>query len=456
MKPPKRVLFLSTSMPPFAESQTIRNVFLLRGLARHGFSVDAITGPDQGGDRTLEALLPESVTVTRTRAPLYDRVQGRIARLPAAGTLRHGLRAAVAIVAGKLMVPDVRRGWDRLAVGAVLRRFAAGKLERPDLIVSSTGSVTAHLAASRLAAFWGAPWLAEYGDPWSHNPLPPASHWYIRLLNERLERRAMRHVTAISVTTEQTAETIRSWWGAGCPTVRVFPCGYSLPTAAWRQPGPGAVAVVYAGTAGSGSRDLRAAMQALDHAAIRAGRAVSLQLVGSVSPAFLAVNNELAALTVSASGWVSYAESVERMRAADLLLLIGNRQPLQVPGKVFNYLASGRPIVYWGQMAPECDPTLEWLGDMPGVVVAAPGGEPGAMLAGALEGLDTLARAARDRASHPRLGGLEWDRIGDRFAELAESTAASAAAAAVRRQPGLSFKEGQGGGAPLAEAAKNL
>jgi hypothetical protein len=53
-----RILFVSHSIPPYAESQTIRNVFLLRGLNAAGFSVHVIGPPQTAETRLLSECFP--------------------------------------------------------------------------------------------------------------------------------------------------------------------------------------------------------------------------------------------------------------------------------------------------------------------------------------------------------------------------------------------------------------
>jgi len=411
-----RALFLSYSLPPFADSQTIRNVFLLRGLAEAGFELDMVGPAVRGGDPSLADLLPPG-DFHRAAPAAYDVLQAALGALPR--RIRRFASAGLAIGAGKLCVPDVRSGWDRCAVRTVLRNVAG----RIDLIVSASGSCTAHLAASRLARTLGVPWLADYGDPWSHNPLRPASHFHIRRWNEILERRALRLCSAITVTTEATRELFQNWLGRVCPPVEVVPCGYTAPSTPAPAARPGRPTILYAGTAGVGSRDIRQFMRSLDAAAARCFRTVAFELVGSVSPAFAAAGGRLPHLEIRSRAWVPYLESVRALSGADALLLIGNTTSLQIPGKVFNYLASGRPIIYIGQLPSAGDPTRRLIEGRPGVAIL-PEAESAmtANLETLLGRLDHLQAQSATRLEGDLLD-YEWSRIGHRFASVALSTA---------------------------------
>jgi hypothetical protein len=141
-----------------------------------------------------------------------------------------------------------------------------------------------------------------------------------------------------------------------------------------------------------------------------------------MSPRFTAEAQRLGLNDVRFSGWVSYEESLRRMHAADVLLLIGNATPLQVPGKVFNYGSTAAPILYLRQLPRDVDPTWQLIADWPGVVdLDADDAELPASLAAILSRLPQLASAARQRASSSGFSAYAWDNIGDSFGALAES-----------------------------------
>lgn len=415
-----RVLFISTSVPPSAESQSIRNAYLLRGLVERGAHVDVIAPACVGGDPSLLALLPPGVRVESTRRPLYDAAQGRIGRVrPAAA--RSLLRSAFAVAAGKVAAPDVRFDWARAATAAGRRRVAAA---RPDVLVSSAGSYTAHLAASRLAREHRLPWVAEYGDPWAFNPLPPASLTHIRWMNERLERRALRHCSALSVTTAETARGYERWLGSEPVPVHVVTCGFDAAdfTAPPAPTDGGRMVVSYIGTASRSQRDLRPALDALailrerDRATFDA---IELRVIGSSPLAFELHAGRLGLTNVRFTGAVSYRESVHAIRDSSVLLLVGNQGQLQIPLKAFMYAGSGRPILFLGQLDGAEDPTWSLLAPMPATTYAASAAEPiAAALAAMVRDRRRLEAAGWERRASPQLRQFEWGAIGRRFADI--------------------------------------
>ena len=71
----KKILFISSSMPPSEESQTIRNVYFLSGLVRQGVAVDVITQPGGHTSKFMQDGMPSEVAVFYTDNLTYDILQ---------------------------------------------------------------------------------------------------------------------------------------------------------------------------------------------------------------------------------------------------------------------------------------------------------------------------------------------------------------------------------------------
>ena len=53
----KRILFISTSVPPHFESQTIRNAFFIKALSDNGYQIEIITSPASKEDDSLRDII---------------------------------------------------------------------------------------------------------------------------------------------------------------------------------------------------------------------------------------------------------------------------------------------------------------------------------------------------------------------------------------------------------------
>lgn len=356
-----RVLMISLSLPPYAESQTIRSAYWIEGLAQQGVEFALITAevPPSAADETLNALIPESVRVWRTPTPAYDRKMDALKR--------SGNRWGAYVygnLAYRLYAPDVRRGWEHEALQ--LARTVIQKYP-PDLILSASGSCTAHLAAAALKRETGLPWVADLGDPWAWVDWQHKDTWFKALLNSWLERRTLPDADLLIWTTEATQRAYQQWWGARVPPSIVVPYGYrrsDFEAYRW-TPAEMPLRLSYVGAASRRARNLIPMIEAL--ATARPPIPLQLQIVGDASAYFQAAAQQLRLNHIEFTGRVSYRDSIRHLCQAGILVLVGNKSPYQIPGKTFLYLASGRPILYVHQMEACSDPTWQLLKPFAGV-----------------------------------------------------------------------------------------
>ncbi len=412
-----RLLFISTSLPPFPDSATIRSAFLIRGLAQHGWRVVAAGPRYSSGDDSLSRLLPQCCQRLYTSPPAYDRWLPKLGAVPVLG---RRLRWMSSVAASFLLAPDVRVGWDRLAVRACAELMDSD--ERPDIIVSSSGSCTAHMAGSELSCRRGIPWIADVTDPWALVNREPFNVPHVQAINHRLEKATLAQASTLVFTTPETMHAYHKKFGDAVP-MACIPCGYSDEEFADALPMPRSarLTVTYVGVAYGMNRNLRPLIEAI--AALNRGEPrFRLQIVGPHSTKFEAAAGRAGLSDAEFSGYVPYARSIECMAGSHILFIVGNGGPLQVPGKVYMYLGSGRPILYVGQRRPESDPTYKVLREFPGVTCAR---QDAADVARALEDLyaayETWQHRAWQRRGSASLRRFEWNSLSAEFGALCEN-----------------------------------
>ena len=270
----------------------------------------------------------------------------------------------------------------------------------PDVIYASMSPWEAGAAAARLAASLNVPWVADLRDPWA------LDEWtiYPSRLHRRLEftrmYRTLRSAAAIVMNTPGAAAALRRLMPELESTiVAVIPNGFDATDFADRTPSrtPDKFRVVFCGYAHAdlGRRYARTRilrrllggaadgldplarshiflLQALERLRSRQPElsdVVELHLAGvGTSPP---VDSGLP--RVVAHGYVPHPQAVSLMRSADLLFLpmhdlapgVAGRT---VPGKAYEYLASGRPIL---AAVPEGD-TRDLLAQAEGVLLCQP------------------------------------------------------------------------------------
>jgi glycosyltransferase involved in cell wall biosynthesis len=367
---PKRVVMLAHHFPPMAGSGANRALAFARYLPEAGWQPTVVTPGVQWASPRDDALareIPSSVRVVRTRS---------FEAMP-----RLGVAAAGAVTAqppNKLRAnlghlkrfPDAHLGWLPFAV-------AAARRTPYDVAYSSSGPFTSHVAGLVSKRISGKPWVAELRDGWyrwNRAIFPDYPRWR-DALERRLEAIALQTADRVVLVTERMAAQFRCQY-ANVPAshFRVVSNGFDptqfvAPLSKARQ---GGFSVVHSGALYYG-RSVAAFLEAarrVSEGDSRFASEFSLTLLGSLDGA---AQREVARsdLRVRIAGQVSHAESLAAMRSADLLLLVANTTPgaeATVPGKLFEYLAVGQPIL---AIAPPESSTADVLNQTGGGWLAA-------------------------------------------------------------------------------------
>jgi glycosyltransferase involved in cell wall biosynthesis len=234
-------------------------------------------------------------------------------------------------------------------------------------------------AAARIAEATGRPWVADLGDPWALDEMmiyPTGLH---RRLELRLMRRVLRTAGAVVLSTPEAAARVR----AALPelagtTVAVIPNGFDASEFAGEPPhrDDDRFRIVHTGYLHTelGQRQRRSALlrrvlggevegvdilsrspvylieavERLRRERPDVAERIEIHFAGVLSPHDLAVVRRSPAPRVL--GFLSHEESRALVRSADLLFLPMHDLPpgaraTVVPGKTYEYVASGRPIL---------------------------------------------------------------------------------------------------------------
>jgi glycosyltransferase involved in cell wall biosynthesis len=361
----KTVLIVDYYFPPLAGAGAHRSLGYVRHLQGFGWTPVVLTaepGSHVFCDTTLVELIPEGLPVLRTASiepdRLVKRVLTRASRHPTIvrgrGPALRKLVSNLTRVSAWLMFPDRRIGWFPFAVAA---GRGAGRRFSPDVIYSTSTSVTSHLVADTLRMLWGIPWIADFQDPWTEpyaTEFPTPLHRQAAIAVEHL---IVHHADQVTVTTEpMRAAYRRRYPRAGADKFHVIPMGYDprvfrglhrMPQHkfvvthfgnfyATRSPGPFLQALAAC---------LEREPSLRDNAEIR--------FVGSFEPRLRNVAESLTREhrldgVLRLLDWVPYRDGLQHLMNSDVLLLVsdpgGCGQNL-VPSKLFEYFAVGRPVL---------------------------------------------------------------------------------------------------------------
>ncbi|MGH7741323.1 MAG: glycosyltransferase [Candidatus Eiseniibacteriota bacterium] len=419
----RRVLILCYFFPPLAGGGVHRVLSFARHLPANGWDCTVVCAGEHDywvTDATLLAEVPATTEVIRVGGGSALSALLRVTRAAPgrrSGRAFGGLRR----LSDWWLLPDSYIGWARRAEGAASRRITRGGI---DIVLSSSPPDSVHLAARALQRRHALPWVADFRDPWIALAFrKPPSAWH-RARQTALERDVLEHADAVQVASLEHQRNLGAASGARVDAARVthLPNGWeraeSAPPA---DPHGGAserFMMVFTGTL-SQMPDTDVFLEALHEVLKRqpaARRTLRARLAGPYESWYAdrAVALGLTGI-VDFPGPLSHRESRALQRGADALLLWKPRGlPTMVPGKLYEYLESGRPML--AVLDPQ-DEAAE-LARRAGASVTAPGDREA--LAAEIERRWLAWRGgARAASSRPEwLDDYRRDRLAGRLAGL--------------------------------------
>ncbi len=347
----RRVLVLSYFYPPHGGGGVHRVLGFTRHLPEYGWDCTVVCGGAEDfwivDDRLLERVPPGTRVVrvpggTPLGAWLRVRRQARGTRpRQEFGWLRR--------LADFWLVPDPYVPWAARGRAAAARLLAGGGF---DALLSTSPPDSLHLAAAALRGRFRVPWVADFRDPWMglYHRRPPSA-WHARR-QAALERRVLAGADLVITASRTHAGMLQS--RPDPPRrVRHLPNGFEpdpAAPAAESHPDPGVFRIVFTGTL-TKMPDTEVVLEALHELLARrpeARRRIRVTLAGPFDTGYRdrAVSLGLTPGIVAFPGPLPHAESRALQRDADVLVMWKmERMEATVPGKLYEYLDSGRPVV---------------------------------------------------------------------------------------------------------------
>lgn len=248
----------------------------------------------------------------------------------------------------RLMVPDLQRGWL-----PILRRKVEEVLskEKVDLVFTTCAPFSLNLAGEWIKEKYGIPWVTDFRDPWTMGTTFQAATPLHRWWNVRLERRAYARCDFFVANTEMflAQERRRYPWlepKAACVSNGFDPDDFANAVRPERKPGEWNLVFNGSWHRRFYTDHLFRAVQAFreKHPDVR----LMLHYSGPHFAQFSAPARALGLDSVLVNhGYLSYLEVVKLLQSSDLLLFTipsNERAESWVPAKLYEYLASGRPV----------------------------------------------------------------------------------------------------------------
>ena len=350
--PGRRLLIITYYFPPESSVGAHRWRAMSRWLRRLGYEVTVLTTPAFG------ALPDDGAETERAFDLAASRALRRLLRRPSvatphAGEPQMGEGAPPAIVAD-LLVPDAHVvGWNPAAAWAARRLV---RQRRIDCVITSGPPHSTHLIPFALGRRRPA-WIADFRDGWRFEPL--RGPWPLPgqdALDGWLERRVAARADLLIGVTRPIADDLAGRLGArsACITNAWDPdLDASVANANAPALDPETINIVHAGklyVEGSNRRDpstLGPALRLLLDRRPEAAERLRILVAGPLDPEeqrFIAERDP--AQMVRHLGHLPHDDMLALEREADALLLVTAPELVSLAtGKLFEYLAAGRPII---------------------------------------------------------------------------------------------------------------
>ena len=379
-----KVLLIAYDFPPVSSPQSLRWAYLISELAELGHELHVLC-PDleQIGPGGLPAI-PDCVRIHRTFPGPYMALVNRSVRKQRRGNtdfklepmketqpgyrpathvrkpLRAQLRSFLAsnqrmeLLSNKLnwrgrlavtykrvlqhsLFPDERGEWEWFARRVLPRLLAEVK---PDVVITShEPAVSIPLGA--YCADQGYPWVADLGDPVLATYTP--KRWRARAIE--MEQLIGRKASLITVTNDTAKTKLRDRVPSMGERIQVLTQGFSLrpehrsaslPSDFFD---PKRLELLYTGSFYAFRRP-----EALLDAVIDA-QGVRLTIATVHPPKVVIDAARQHPESIRIVGYVPHSFSLAMQSQADVLVNLANQDPIQVPGKFYEYLGAGKPIL---------------------------------------------------------------------------------------------------------------
>jgi hypothetical protein len=370
-----KVLLIAYEFPPSPSPQSLRWAYLVRELVSNGHQVHVLA-PEHPGSGLGLPVIPASVVVHRTFAGpgmgllnvLARRGRRRAPTVPRNDALQPEMRAApdhegapAPLQQALNWKGQVHNGVNRLKVAAFhnFQRlisgwfFPDGRAEwypwarrrlqhllsvlQPDLVISSHEPATT-LSLGLIAQRAGVPWIADLGDP----VLAPYTPFRWRSRAMALEREVCAGAALITTTATDAVSILRERHAVPADRFQVFTQGFdgSAPEEQFHNGGD-VLELLYTGSFYA----FRRSSALLE--AVKATPGVRLNIASiNVPEEIVAASRQGDAIRLL--GFLPHDQIVCLQRRHDVLVNIANDDPCQIPGKFYEYLGAGRPILHIG------------------------------------------------------------------------------------------------------------
>jgi glycosyltransferase involved in cell wall biosynthesis len=340
------VVFLAYNFPPMGGGGVQRSAKFVKYLPQFGWVPTVLAADDPhywARDDTLLGDISSDITVKRLSPTRPHLLYHLLSKITSEANFRR--------IADSVLIPDDRVLW---AIRAALRARALVRARAIRVIYTTSPPHSTHISGLILKRMTGLPWVADFRDPWTRDfRYDPPTRW-VRRAHTACERTILNKADRVICITESARQKYIEDFGIEPQRLVTIYNGFDasdFPLDPGRRRAPARrIVITHSGSFyGVYFPELffRALAAALDADPDLGGR-VSVRFVGVMEKA---IEEKILAILPGRSefsGYISHPEAVKAMAESDINLIalpVDREASYHVPGKLFEYLAAGRPIL---------------------------------------------------------------------------------------------------------------
>ncbi len=369
----KTVLMIAYYYPPDSSSGVYRTLYFANHLKRSKYCHPIILTPDeafysweQKKDYSLLKKIDPDIKIVRTGCmQLREKIIGLGGKrnykrqsfkesLKKSGKLRKGLfRRIIDIFTEEVLAfPDRQIGWFPYAVrdGIVTARK-----NKVDLIYSSGSPWSAHLIGVLLKWILNIPLVLDYRDPWNQNTFSEKKSKLFRFLSEQLEKRILKFVDAVICNTHLLRETFfDNYYNLGKEKLYVIPNGFEekdlvLENLKKVELQKNEFVFIHVGSL-YGNRNIGNFIHSIKRlegeGLLENSKFILIGVGDEIVQEIAAIcGNDMQRKKFLTMDRIEHARCISYLESSDCFLLFQQGTTLQVPRKIYEYIALKKPIL---------------------------------------------------------------------------------------------------------------
>ena len=368
----KKVLIITYYWPPSGGSGVQRWLKFVKYFRDFGIEPIVLTVTPEFAalpniDESLEHEIPAGIEVHKTRAKspfgFYKKIKkGAVPNSGFAGEGKANLFDNLfRFIRGNFFIPDARIGWNKFALEKARELI---HLHAIDTVITSSPPHSTQLIGLQLKKEFKLKWLADLRDPWTeiyYNKLLFRTNW-AKKIDYRHEQACLQNADTLIVVSEDIKRRFGKARESILEKTHVIPNGFDEEDFSGEQikNDAGIKYISYVGNLGL-QYPIEEFLKTFSEF-VKVDEQWRIRFVGNVSDVLTTEIQKLGLEKwVEFTPYVEHKKAVEYMINSDLLLLIipntENNKGI-LTGKLFEYIATGNPIIYIG---PEDGDALEIL-----------------------------------------------------------------------------------------------